>query len=403
MNKKYFTKIFEELFEDREFIAWVLKGINAEVWDQRMFENPEFKEKVLQAREIILLLRDTHEDLEKDVVDKIWMEINHFDTLNYKKVQSKIFQKVLRWAAVIIFFVIFGSLSYLYIHNRESDYHFVEGAVISETDARLILSTGEKIPLKKDNSRITVKKGEKLYIENDSVIDLSQKKGTAEGKLRLNEIIIPNGKRSEILLSDGTKVWLNAGSRLAFPTQFSNTSRKIFLEGEAYLEVVQDKSKPFIIKTPELKIRVLGTRFNISAYPKDNVIETVLLEGSLTISRNASFRLGKDEIFLKPNQKASFNKQNKNIVVNHEPDAEFYIAWTEGWFQFSGEKLKNVCVKLERYYNVKIEIEKNYLSTELISGKLDLKESLEGVLLALSDVAKIKFRIQNDIIYINKE
>src|SRR5690606_14480825 len=95
----------------------------------------------------------------------------------------------------------------------------------------------------------------------------------------MNEVIIPYGKKSELLLADGTKVWLNAGSRLAFPSRFTRNTREVFLEGEACFQVAKNEEQLFIVKAGNLDVKVLGTHFNVSAYPADATIETVLLEG----------------------------------------------------------------------------------------------------------------------------
>ena len=175
------------------------------------------------------------------------------------------------------------------------------------------------------------------------------------------------------------------------------------MEGEAYFEVVRNENQPFIVNASGLSIKVLGTRFDVSVYPTDCHIETVLLAGSVSIRKPGTLEIGRSETVLKTNQKASFNKKSGDLKVSEVTDAEFCIAWTEGWFRFSKERLKKVCTKLERYYNVKIKIAADFSSTELITGKLDLKDSLTDVLKALSDVANIQYRIDGDTIYIEEK
>ena len=102
----------------------------------------------------------------------------------------------------------------------------------------------------------------------------------------MNQVVVPFGKKSSIELADGTKVWLNAGSRMAFPDRFTGSRREIFLEGEAFFNVTPDKSMPFYVKTKEVVIRVLGTKFNVSAYEADNEVVTVLVEGTVSMREN---------------------------------------------------------------------------------------------------------------------
>lgn len=196
---------------------------------------------------------------------------------------------------------------------------------------------------------------------------------------------------------------MNAGSRLAFPTKFTSKNREVFLEGEAYFEVAKNEQQPFIVNAAEVDVEVLGTHFNISAYSGDANIETVLLEGSVVLTTTNSLGLGKNEIILKPNQKASLQKKSKNFVVTDEADAYMYIAWTKGWLEFSRESLQSVFSKMERYYNIEISTPQNFPSSEIITGKLDLKDSLEDVMKVLSDVAKLEYRIVNNTIEIDKK
>ena len=147
----------------------------------------------------------------------------------------------------------------------------------------------------------------------------------------------------------------------------------------------------------------MGTHFNVAAYPDDESIETILVEGSVELSKRKTFGLSSKSVLLKPMQKATFSKDEKEIFVTDEPDADVYIAWTEGWFTFSQQTLEQVFTKLERFYNVDIIVAQNFPSNEKITGKLDLKDSLEEVLKVLSDVAKINYRITNNQVFVDKK
>jgi ferric-dicitrate binding protein FerR (iron transport regulator) len=219
----------------------------------------------------------------------------------------------------------------------------------------------------------------------------------------MNEVVIPFGNKSQLILPDGTKVWLNAGSRMAFPNKFSGKKREVFLEGEAYFEVTHNANLPFFVNTKDISIKVLGTKFNVSAYKTDKVAETVLLEGKVAVKELSSMGFMMKETMLAPNQKASFNKENKTISVQNERDADFAIAWTEGWFKFSQQNLNTVLNKLQRYYNVQFEYDPNFSTADMITGKLDLKESIEQTMVALGDVANIQYRINGDKIQIEKK
>ena len=404
MEGKYLKYNLEELIEDKQFVAWVLRGNKNNEWKKFIEDNPGIKLIVKKASEIILLVCDTYEVLDEESVLKIWQNIEHFNQFQTKKIRNLKLRKFLSWAAVILFAVSVGSFSYLYLQKKNSDYQFVSSEIQDQSnESRLILSDGEEIELHNDNSTISLNNNNELIINNDSVIVLSQKESESDNVVQMNEVIIPYGKKSELLLADGTKVWLNAGSRLAFPSKFTKKTREVYLEGEAYFEVVKNEAQPFIVNVAEIDIKVLGTHFNVSAYSSDENILTVLLEGSVSVNKLVAMGFSKNENVLNPYQKAKFDKQNKSIVISDEPNADLYIAWTEGWLQFSHESLHSVFAKLERYYNVEINTPEKFPSSELISGKLDLKESLEDVLVALADVAKIEYRITGNEIYIDKK
>jgi len=403
LDKKLYDSTLDQIFEDQDVIDWVMKGTGQKEMSRLMDGNRAFRKKALKAREAILLLRDVHEVLDEREVLKIWKKIEQSDKSKPQKVRHFKPRAVLTRAAMFVGLVIIGSLAWLYWQNTGASYEFSGNAPITNNEAKLVLANGEEIRLKNENSKIAVTGRDELLIENDSVIDLRHQNTGTTDAIQMNEVIIPYGKKSKLLLADGTKVWLNAGSRFAFPLKFTEKTREVFLEGEAYFEGARNENKPFIVRASELSIKVLGTRFDVSVYPTDCHIETVLLEGSVSIRKPGTLELAKNETVLEVNQKASFNKKKGSMEVSNVADTEFYIAWTEGWFRFSKESLKKICTKLERYYNVKIIIAPDFSSTELISGKLDLKDSMTDVLKALSDVTDIQYRITGDTIYIEEK
>ncbi len=404
MNKKYLEYNLEKLIEDKQFIGWVLKGYNSSKWEEFIKTNPEINTKIKQAKEIILLLRDSYEVMDEESLLTMWKNIDHFEQQHTKKIRLIKIRKTLSWAASILLILSLGTLGYFNLNNKHKGYEFAATETLSQNNnAIIILPDGEEIILTSKSSSISMNNEEEQIIINDSIIDLSKNIAESHSELEMNEVVIPFGKKSELILADGTKVWINAGSRLAFPVSFKQKNREVYLEGEAYFEVAKNELQPFIVHAADLNITVLGTQFDISAYKTEKNIKTILIEGSVTVSRTNIFGFEENEVLLKPNQIASFNKIDNSIKVFDDPHVDFYISWTQGWMQFSQESLSSVFDKLERYYSVKIEMPKDFPSSEVISGKLDLKESLEDVMKVLSDVAKIEYRINKNEIYINKK
>lgn len=401
MKSKFLKYSLEQLLEEKSFITWVLQEDNKPEWDKFLESNPGFHSKINKSREIIHLLKDRYDVLDPDSILEIWKNIDEFERQYLKKVRKTDFRRTLSWAASFLLIVSLGIVGYFLV--KEKAYQFTSTDIIQSDDARMILSTGEEIALKKDNSTITLNDATNQVTVNDSIIDLIKKSDAGKQEAQMNEVVIPYGKKSELLLADGTKVWLNAGSRLAFPSKFTKNIREVFLEGEACFEVEKNEEQPFIVKTGKLEIKVLGTHFNVSAYPTDNVIETVLLEGSVSVERARTLGLGKSEVLLKPNQKASFKKEKNDFSVTDETDADIYIAWTYGWLKYERENLKSVLRKVERYYNVEIRLPDNYPQDDKITGKLDLKESLNEAMEILADASGTEFRIIGDKVYMEKK
>lgn len=402
MDLKYLTYNIDELILESSFIFFVTKNKDKEKWELFIKEHPDFEKKARLARDIILCMQDSEDVISEDEIYSIWQKIDQFysqQLIQQKKVIR--FRNILRYAAILILILSISGIGYFHFKNKNSKYQFAKSEVLINRDnARLVLANGQAIDLKKKESTIQVNGIDKVInINSDSVVSLPKSDKSNVGD-QYNEVVVPYGTKSIIELEDGTKIWLNAGSRFAFPTHFGGNKREVFLEGEAYFVVAHNEAKPFLVNTNEVTVKVLGTRFNISAYDLDEDILTVLEEGKVTISRNSALSLAEKETVMTPNQKAVYNKELKTINVKDEPDVEFYTAWVEGWFLFSKESLVAVFNKLERYYNVKFIYDKSFLSNDLISGKLDLKDSISDVLVTLSALSKISYKIENENIYI---
>jgi hypothetical protein len=400
--KKYLNYTVEEMLEDRDFPIWLKRLSENHELDKLVVENPQFALKVRHAREIIMLLGVKEEPVIQDDIFDMWGKIYQFDQIHQSKIRIRRSRQFLKYAAAILFMMMLTTAGYWKFKKEENFkwYAFKEGPTTGQS--RLILSTGEEIDLKKDESSIKVNaQDHAIRVNNDRIIELSGD-SNENPEIAMNQVVVPYGKKSFLELADGTKVWLNAGSKLAFPARFQGSKREVFLEGEAFFDVTPDQENPFYVRTKEVEIRVLGTRFNVSDYEADKEVMTVLIEGSVSLRENKGFNVLGKEVILKDHQRALFNKTDLTTIVNEEAQAENYTAWTEGWFPFYKEPLGNVFKKVERYYNVRFEYLDLFPSDDLISGKLDLKDSIEDVMKVLADVAKVNYRINQEKISIGK-
>lgn len=205
-----------------------------------------------------------------------------------------------------------------------------------------------------------------------------------------NTVTTPRGGQYQLILADGSRVWLNAESSLRFPTSFQGKERRVELAGEGYFEIAKDATKPFIVKintTSEEKdeVEVLGTHFNIMAYNDEGIVKTTLLEGSVKINRNNKIAM------LKPGQQAKL--QNQSIKVVEDVDTDEAIAWKNGYFQFTSANLQQVMRQIARWYDVDISYE-GKIPERKFGGKISRDNNASEVLKVL-ELSKVKFRIEN--------
>lgn len=197
-------------------------------------------------------------------------------------------------------------------------------------------------------------------------------------KLVYNTLTVPYGKQFDVLLSDGTKVKLNAGSSIKYPVTFlEGSDRKVVVQGEAFFEVSKDEQHPFIVSLNDLNIKVLGTQFNVSFYPEDDEINTVLVEGAVALYEGVE--TSKPLTLLAPGQKAEWNKFKKEVRVDHV-NTEIYTAWKEGVLMFKNTPFLIIRQKLERHFNVHILNEFEALDTQQYTASFSSGESIENIL-----------------------
>jgi len=252
-----------------------------------------------------------------------------------------------------------------------------------------------------------------LTLADGSVIDLSEQANgilasqqqtkivkTADGTLKyeggssannenagggLNTITIPRGGQYQIILPDGSKVWLNSSSSLKYPAVFLGNKREVELSGEAYFEIAHDKAKPFIVRSAGQFVKVLGTHFNINSYPDKSPAKTTLLEGSIALSENAAGPARK----MTPGQQAVLTPSGFQIAA---VDTEESIAWKNGYFLFKNTDLKTLLAQLERWYDVDIIYDAH--AEKRFYGKISRDVKLSSVLNMLEVTSNIKFRIE---------
>lgn len=198
-------------------------------------------------------------------------------------------------------------------------------------------------------------------------------------------VTVPAGQRASLILADGTTVWLNSNSTLKYLANgFQSKNRKVTLEGEGYFEVAHDEKHPFIVETEKYDIRVLGTTFNVSAYPNSDMFETSLIEGKVTVYQPDT----QHEVTLKPHEKVEA-KNGKLYKETFSSDNDF--LWRMGIYSFKDEPLETVFKKLEQYYEVKIINKNEEIASRPCTGKFRQKEGIEHVMKVLQKYVKFNY------------
>lgn len=226
---------------------------------------------------------------------------------------------------------------------------------------------------------------------------LSYKPGNDNsGKLVYNTISTPKGGQYEIVLADGTKVWLNAGSSLKFPPVFTGNQRGVSLTGEGYFEVAKDPSKPFVLSVRDMKIEVLGTHFNVNAYVDEKTIATTLLEGSVKVSGDAKKQASAFRV-LKPGQQANFDKEGK-IAVKDDADLDEAISWKNGKFYFNNADISVMMRQISRWYDLEVKYE-GTVPERKFTGKIDRNVNVSKIITML-EYAKVHVRLEGNTIVV---
>ena len=264
----------------------------------------------------------------------------------------------------------------------------------------ITLADGTKQLLSKDDTgTISNKNGKAIAVKNGKELDFSGTSSTQENQLVFNEIYVPYGQTFSLTLSDGTKVWLNAGTSLKFP-QHLNTATKnriVYLSGEAFFDVTKDENRPFIVNAENLDIEVLGTQFNVSAYKSDGAIATTLVEGSVRVYENSN---PDTKMKLTPNYQAAFAKEH-GTFSKHFVDTRIYTGWMQNLLIIDNLKFDQILKKLERSHNVTF-INKNLdLNNEAFMGEFE-NESISHILNTISSSTPFNYTIENNVITISK-
>ncbi len=205
-----------------------------------------------------------------------------------------------------------------------------------------------------------------------------------------------NDKITSMVLPDGTTVWLNAKSKLKYSPEFSGKQREVYLEGEAFFDVTEDKERPFIVYTQDIRVKVLGTAFTVKAYTDDHISEATLVRGKVIVANGSG--IGKANLEMNPDERVVYSRDSKELTLS-QVKADDYVLWKSGTLRFENEPLDNVIRSLERWYSVTITVPENQESDCRLTARIE-SETLEEMLELLKSSTGIDYSIAGDTVSI---
>lgn len=257
--------------------------------------------------------------------------------------------------------------------------------------ALLILGDGREIELSNRNVNKALEESGIVIVNDSSRIEYRRNTGGGDKEV-MNKIIVPTGGEYNLILSDGTWVYLNAESVITYPQKFVGEKREVTLEGEAYFQVTASKEHPFIVKTKDMDVLVTGTEFNVKAYPDELNVQTTLLRGKVAVFAGID---KKEKIEIEPNQQAEWSRENVKLQVR-EVDPDLFVAWKNGQFLFRQDRLEDIMKTLARWYDMEVFYLDESIKNMAFAGKLDRSEDITPILNVLRATDKLTVEVNGN-------
>lgn len=304
-----------------------------------------------------------------------------------KRMQQHLHVYRYRVAAVLIPFLILASVFFF----RPAEKSF-ESIRAGSAKAILELADGVRIDISTNRSGVLLNdKGVKVGITSANTLRCLPVHYSSG---QMNTLVVPIGAEYRIVLCDGTRITVNSGSKIRYPYAFGKNERRVELEGEAYFDVAKDASRPFIVRSPDTEVKVLGTHFNFSAYPDDRVEHVTLEEGRVAIRKNGQ------NYELLPGDQYQLDKTTGEPRLN-EVDTYLYTSWVKGQFRFQNLPLSELCTKLSRWYDVKFVFEDKATMNLKFTGAFERSSNLNEFVNIIESTTRVNFELKGDVIAIS--
>jgi ferric-dicitrate binding protein FerR (iron transport regulator) len=380
------------MISKEEFVNLYNKFLNNECSDAEKKLLDEYRDE-MKLRDNIW---EDESDKEEEIYDLIWHRLS--ENLESEQSGRYLYSKTF-WASAAAAILIICSASLFFMKTSKKPGETLPPETVARqvitpggNKAYLTMANGARIALNDTkNGDLEAQSGIKITKSSNGILVYQVQKtktNQTDTATKFNTIETPRGGQYQVVLDDGTKVWLNAMSSLRFPVTFNGKQRKVELSGEGYFEVAKDKSKPFLVVSNGSIVRVLGTHFNVNAYRDNAEMTATLLEGSVEMIRNKSNAL------LVPGQQGKIEANNDQISVSNA-DLEEVMGWKNGLFIFHKENIVDVMRKVSRWYDVDVEYSgnvKNKVFGGSISRYKDITELLDNLALTQAIHYKIEGR-----------
>lgn len=301
--------------------------------------------------------------------EKFLLRINHLSEVKIKKLWIRL--------SIVASVLLAGSgIAFFFSERNATDPLLMAAKTLQpvrSNNIELVLSSDKRIPISESQATIQYAPKGNIIVNSQTICDSKKEENKSP---KYNQLIVPIGKRSSLTLTDSTHIWVNAGTRIIYPETFNENKREIYVEGEIYLDVAHDEKRPFIVKTSDMQVSVLGTSFNVRSYKNDTIHSVVLVQGSVKVKSNED-----KAQTLRPNEMYYKTKETTSIEPVETSD---FISWKDGIYLFRQEKIETILDRLSKYYGISVEIDPSIRSITY-SGKLnlaeDVSEPLEGLII----------------------
>jgi ferric-dicitrate binding protein FerR (iron transport regulator) len=383
-EKKYKSCSAEELLQDDFFISSKVHPTEpTEAFWHKLLKNGDVDiESYRFACHFIESVQVRSEVIREDEKETLWEGIearNRSFREKRRRERHKLYISAVASVAIVVMLGLWFFSGEMDGDDRLARIEEVKAPDMQAENIQLVLTGDEAVSLEGEEAEIAYR---------DSGIEINRqatelKKEKVKNEIAYNQLIVPKGKRTKLILADSTHIWINACTRVVYPVTFAKNQREIYVDGDVYLDVAHRDDCPFVVKTKTFGAEVLGTSFNLTAYGSDREQNLVLVSGRVRIRMD-----NREDVLLAPNEMFTSVDGVTQVQTVH---AEEYISWTEGVYQYESETLRVILRRLSRYYGQEIVCDPKVAGLKC-SGKLDLKDELATVLEGIALTAPVRYK-----------